>query len=95
MSLTRAIHTVLLGTIAAGFAGGCLGAVLGRTAPGFFVGLAGTGAGGSDPTETALALGAITGLVLGAIGCVVLAAVKMWGEDRRVPQRAEESEESA
>jgi hypothetical protein len=98
VDLSAAIRSVILGTAAAGICGGAMGAILGRIAPDFFRSSIGDGGAPLGPgpdalahadhdlsVQTGLALGAITGLVLGALGCSLLAAVKMWVDARRDP----------
>ena len=82
MTLHEAVRAVIAGTAASGAAGAALGALLGKVAPNFFA-----GHGASSPVETGLALGAIAGLVLGAMGCVILAAVKIWSDARLEARR--------
>jgi hypothetical protein len=88
VGLPEAIRAVLLGTVASGVAGAILGGILGKATPGFFA-----SRGGGDPVESGVALGAIAGLLLGAAGCVVLAAVKMWAEARFASRPGEDKED--
>lgn len=68
--LPQAIVAVMACTIASGFAGGVVGATVGRFAPSFVAWLhspvGGNGAANFDPTEFAFGLGVVSGLFLGA-----------------------------
>lgn len=75
MGLPEAIRAVILGTVASGVVGGALGAALGSFAPGFFRWIHHPEGELANPVELGLGLGAVCGLLLGAVGCVVLAAV--------------------
>ena len=68
--LPQAIVAVMACTLASGFAGGVVGATVGRFAPSFVAWLhspaAGIGPQNFDPTEFGFGLGVVCGLFLGA-----------------------------
>jgi hypothetical protein len=72
--LPEAIASVMLGTLAAGAAGGLTGFAIGKLAPSFVRWLCGPGAVG-DVAEIAFGLGIVSGLVMGAGVSMFLAAV--------------------
>jgi hypothetical protein len=77
--MSQAIVSVMACTLAAGAAGGVVGAAVGRVAPSFVSWIAGPfGHGGAapfDPTEFGFGLGAVSGLLLGAGTGLFLVAV--------------------
>lgn len=75
--LSQAIVAVMSCTLAAGAAGGIVGAAVGRLAPGFVRWLCSPGAAGAqiDPTEFGFGLGIVSGLFLGAGTGVFLVCV--------------------
>jgi hypothetical protein len=75
--LTQAIVAVMSCTLAAGAAGGIVGAAVGRLAPTFVRWLFSPGGGGGniDPTEFGFGLGVVSGLFLGAGTGVFLVCV--------------------
>jgi hypothetical protein len=75
--LTQAIVAVMTCTLAAGAAGGVVGAAVGRVAPSFVRWLYSPGgaAAGIDPTEFGFGLGVVSGLFLGAGTGVFLVCV--------------------
>jgi hypothetical protein len=75
--LTQAIVAVMSCTLAAGAAGGIVGAAVGRIAPTFVRWLFSPGAAGAgiDPTEFGFGLGVVSGLFLGAGTGVFLVCV--------------------
>lgn len=91
--LPQAIASVIAGTMASGLAGGVVGAAVGRLAPSFIAWLHSPVGGpppGFEPTEFALGLGVVCGLVLGD-GASVLLAIILIARDawlaRSIPQR--------
>ena len=97
MTLEKAILTVLLGTAASGAIGAAIGAALGMIAPTFFLrrDISELWSVPADPVETGLALGAISGLMLGAIGCVLLAVARMLADARIEAAKSRDAEEGA
>jgi hypothetical protein len=75
--LTQAIVAVMSCTLAAGAAGGIVGAAVGRLAPTFVRWLFSPGGGGGniDPTEFGFGLGVVSGLFLGVGTGVFLVCV--------------------
>jgi hypothetical protein len=75
--LSQAIVAVMSCTLAAGAAGGVVGAALGRLAPSFVRWLFAPGGAGAqvDPTEFGFGLGVVCGLFLGAGTGVFLVCV--------------------
>jgi hypothetical protein len=75
--LTQAIVAVMSCTLAAGAAGGIVGAAVGRLAPTFIRWLFSPGGGGGniDPTEFGFGLGVVSGLFLGVGTGVFLVCV--------------------
>ena len=75
--LSQAIVAVMSCTLAAGAAGGIVGAAVGRLAPGFVRWLCSPGGAGAqiDPTEFGFGLGIVSGLFLGAGTGVFLVCV--------------------
>lgn len=66
--LPQAIVAVMACTVASGFAGGVVGAAVGRLAPSFVAWLHSPAGGAQalDPTEFGFGLGVVSGLFLGA-----------------------------
>lgn len=68
--LTQAIVAVMACTLASGFAGGVVGATVGRFAPSFVIWLHSPsvqlGPANFDPTEFGFGLGVVCGLLIGA-----------------------------
>jgi hypothetical protein len=78
IQLTQAIAAVMSCTLAAGTAGGIVGAAVGRLAPTFvrwLYGPSGVAAAQVDPTEFGFGLGVVSGLFLGAGTGVFLVCV--------------------
>src|SRR6478752_7034197 len=74
--LTQAIVAVMSCTLAAGAAGGIVGAAVGRLAPSFVRWLVSPGGGGNvDPTEFGFGLGIVSGLFMGVGTGVFLVCV--------------------
>jgi hypothetical protein len=75
--LPQAIASVMLGTLAAGAAGGVVGFAIGRLAPSFIRWLSGPVRvdPAFDPAEFALGLGMVSGLVLGSGASLFLAMI--------------------
>lgn len=74
--LSQAIVSVMSCTLAAGAAGGIVGAAVGRLAPTFVRWLVSPGGGGNiDPTEFGFGLGVVSGLFLGVGTGVFLVCV--------------------
>jgi hypothetical protein len=78
--LPASIRSVIAGTAASGLAGALLGAAIGLLAPGFVLWVQSPLAEGATvpPVPFALGLGAACGLLLGALGCTLLACAHAW-----------------
>jgi hypothetical protein len=85
--LPQAIASVMLGTLAAGAAGGITGYAIGRLAPSFVRWLTGPGAAG-DVAELGFGLGIVSGLILGA-GASLFLATAILIRDAMVMRRGE------
>ena len=73
---TQAVVSVMTATIASGFAGGVVGAAIGRLAPSFVAWLCTPGpkflGQNFEPTEFGFGMGAVAGLLLGSISSTSL-----------------------
>lgn len=74
INLRQAITSVMLGTLSGGALGGATGFAIGRLAPSFIHWLGGPFAANGDPSELALGLGIVSGLILGAGASIFLAS---------------------